>query len=136
MLTRLVAVFVLVPLLELALLIQVGRWIGLLPTVGLVFTTGVLGAALARREGLRTLSAFQRELSVGRLPGGALMDGLAILLGGAFLLTPGILTDLLGFLLLVPVSRRVIQNEVRKQLEARVASGDIQVRVVETTLHR
>ena len=89
MLSRLIFIFVAVPLVELAILLRIGQWIGLMPTVALVVTTGVAGAALARQQGVRAFLAVQRELASGRLPGRSLLDGLAILVGGALLLTPG-----------------------------------------------
>jgi len=127
MLARLALLFVLVPLLELALLVRIGQVVGLLPTVALVVLTGVLGAALARAEGLRTLLSVQRELAAGRLPGAALLDGLAILVGGALLLTPGLLTDVVGFALLIPPSRRWLRGRVRSWLEGRLRSGELRV---------
>ena len=127
MLSRLALLFVLVPLLELVVLVQVGQWVGLPATILLVLATGVAGAALARREGLRTLSALQAELARGALPGQSLLDGLAILVGGAFLLTPGILTDFAGFFLLFPPTRRWIQGRVRKRIERGLEEGTIRV---------
>jgi UPF0716 protein FxsA len=127
LLGRLALLFVLVPLLELVVLIQVGQWIGLLPTLLLVVLTGVTGAWLARAEGLRVFFRFQKELEGGRLPGQPLLDGLAVLVGGAFLLTPGILTDVAGFSLLLPPSRRWIQRRVRARLERSIAEGSIRV---------
>lgn len=126
-LSRLALLFVGVPLLELFILIQIGQVVGLWPTIGLVVLTGFAGAALARREGLRTLFKLQGELAQGHLPGGALLDGFAILVGGALLLTPGILTDLVGFSCLLPPSRKLILKQVRKGLEARLESGAIRV---------
>ena len=133
MLGRLALLFILVPLLELVLLIQLGRVFGLWPTLGLVVVTGVLGAALARAEGLRTLRRFREEVAAGRVPGGPLLDGLAVLVGGAFLLTPGLLTDLTGFALLLPPTRRLIQSRIRRSLERRVASGELRVFVADPT---
>jgi len=127
LLSRLALLFVGIPLLELFILVEMGRWVGLLPTIAIVVLTGVVGAGLARLEGLRTLWSIQRELAKGRLPGDALFDGLAILVGGALLLTPGILTDLLGFSCLFPPTRRLFLRQVRKRLEARLKSGAIQV---------
>ena len=124
---RLFLLFVLVPVLELALLIQMGRVVGLLPTVALVLLTGVLGASLARREGVRVFFRFQSEIATGRLPGQALFDGLCVLVGGAFLLTPGVLTDLVGFALLLPPSRRWIQNRLRRSLERGIQEGTVRV---------
>jgi UPF0716 protein FxsA len=105
---RLALLFILVPLLELVLLVQMGRVVGLWPTLGLVLATGVAGAVLARLEGLRVLFQFQQEIASGRIPGQSLLDGLSVLIGGALLLTPGILTDLLGFSLLLSGPRRWI----------------------------
>ena len=119
MFLRLLALFTIVPLVELGLLIQLGRWMGVVPTVLLVFGTGVLGAALARSQGLRTLRRFQEETRRGNLPTDALFDGVLILIAGAVLLTPGILTDLLGFTLLVPASRAVVRRVVGERLRRR-----------------
>jgi UPF0716 protein FxsA len=124
---RLALLFVIVPIVELVLLIQIGQVVGLLPTLLLVVTTGVGGAMLARAEGLRVLFQVQRELASGRLPGQALLDGISVLVGGAFLLTPGILTDVVGFSLLFPLSRRWIQRRVRASLERQIEEGTIQV---------
>jgi UPF0716 protein FxsA len=122
---RLALLFVIVPIVELILLIQIGQVVGLLPTLLLVVTTGVGGAMLARAEGLRVLFQAQRELASGRLPGQALLDGISVLGGGAFLLTPGILTDVVGFSLLFPLSRRWIQRRVRASLERQIEAGTI-----------
>lgn len=129
MLSRLIFLFVTIPLVELAILLQVGQWIGLWPTVGLVVATGIGGAALARHQGLRAFLAVQRELAEGRLPGRSLLDGLSVLVGGAFLLTPGILTDIAGFSLLLPISRRWLQRMVRRRMEHQISEGTVQFRV-------
>jgi UPF0716 protein FxsA len=127
---KLAVLFVVVPLLELMLLIQVGQVVGLIPTLALVVTTGVTGAWLARLEGLRTLMQLREELSQGKLPGQAIMDGVAILIGAAFLLTPGIITDLVGFSLLLPLTRRALQRRVRQKLERGLTDGTLNVHVV------
>ena len=127
LLSRLLFLFVGVPLLELFVLIQMGRWVGLWPTIGLVVTTGIVGAALARLEGLRTVQRIQGELARGRLPGEAMMDGAAILFGGALLLTPGILTDLVGFSFLFPFTRKTLLARIRKGLEKRLETGAIRI---------
>jgi len=124
---RLALLFIVVPIVELVVLIQLGQVVGLWPTLALVVTTGVLGAALARAEGLRVLYQFQRELASGKLPGQALLDGISVLIGGAFLLTPGILTDVTGFALLFPVTRRWIQGMVRRSLKSGLEQGTIRV---------
>ena len=89
--------------------------------------TGVAGAWLARREGLRALWSFQARLARGGVPGRALMDGLCVMVGGALLLTPGLLTDALGFSLLLPPSRRWIQERMRRRIDRGLADGSLRV---------
>jgi UPF0716 protein FxsA len=120
MFARLALLFVAVPLLELYLLVRMGEWVGLLPTIALVVATGILGAALARLEGLRTLKRFRAALAAGRPPHRELVEGLLVLIAGAVLLTPGLLTDLTGFLLLVPPVRRAVAGRLVDRLAARV----------------
>ncbi len=119
--------FVAVPLLELFILIRLGGAIGLMPTLALCVLTGFAGAWLTRREGLRALWSFQARLAKGGLPGRSLMDALCILVGGALLLTPGLLTDLLGFALLLPPSRRWIQTRMQREIERKLADGSLRV---------
>lgn len=109
---RLLLLFTLVPLVELYLLIEIGGVIGVLPTVAIVIVTGVIGAALARWQGLGVLRRLQEDLAAGRPPTDALIDGLLIFVAGAVLLTPGLITDTLGFLLLVPAGRRAVRRLV------------------------
>jgi UPF0716 protein FxsA len=124
---RLALLFVLLPVVELVLLIRMGQLVGFWPTVALVILTGWAGAILARMEGMRVLARFQQELAMGRIPGQAILDGAAVLVGGAFLLAPGILTDLTGLALLFPPTRKVIQRWVRKRLERSIMNGSIRV---------
>ncbi|MBE7560061.1 FxsA family protein [bacterium] len=119
MLPWLVGLFIGVPHLEVYLLLQVGAFIGVLPTVGLVILTGVCGGLLARYEGLRVLWEARRRLERGEIPSGALSDGLAVLCGGLLLLTPGLLTDLAGLSLLWPTSRRLVKKAVAKWVRNR-----------------
>ena len=129
-LARLALLFVIVPLLELALLIEIEQVVGFLPTMALVVLTGVTGAWLARLEGLKTLWKLRDDLARGQLPGQAIMDGMSILVGGALLLTPGILTDLVGFSLLLPPTRHAIQRRVRERLERGIQDGAIEMTVL------
>lgn len=130
MLGRLILLFVTVPVIELILLLQIGARIGFYPTVGLVLTTGVLGGAMARSQGLKVFAAVQSRMAQGQLPGEALLDGLAVLIGGAFLLTPGVLTDVLGFSLLIPITRGWLKRRVRQRLERQIREGMVNVRVM------
>ena len=120
---RLLLLFTLVPLVELWLLIEIGRLTGVLPTVALVFATGALGAWLARSQGLATLAKVRRETAEGRMPATALVDGLLILIAGAVLLTPGLLTDVFGFFLLIPAGRSLIRKSVAERFKRSVESG-------------
>lgn len=113
---RLLILFTLVPLIELFLLIKLGELIGVWATVMLVVGTGALGAYLTRLQGLRVLRQVQAEIQEGRVPTDGLLDGLLIVVAGAVLLTPGLITDAMGFILLIPPGRRLI----RKALAAAV----------------
>lgn len=97
---------ILVPLVEIYLLIQVGGLIGALPTVIAVVMTAVIGSVLIRQQGLSTLQRARQGMSAGQLPAMEMLEGIALLVSGAFLLTPGFFTDAVGFLLLVPFVRR------------------------------
>ena len=124
MFLRLLLLFTVVPLLELFLLVKLGTVIGIGATVLIVICTGVLGAWLARWQGLGVLRRLTEDLNQGRLPADALIDGLLILIAGAVLLTPGLITDALGFLLLVPQGRAVVRRLVSARFEKRTVDGD------------
>ena len=127
MFVRLLLLFTLVPIVELAVLIEIGQHLGMLPTVALVLATGALGAALARREGIQAFHRLRDSIGQGSFPGEAILDGVLILGGGLLLLTPGILTDLLGFAALVPGTRNFIKYYLKTAIERRIRSGSIQV---------
>ncbi len=120
---RLLLLFTTIPLIELALLVELGGYVGLPATIGLVLFTGVLGAWLAKSQGLATLGRVQADLQAGRMPTGALIEGLMILVAGAVLLTPGLLTDLFGFSLLTPVFRRAVSKVIAARLKNRFVLG-------------
>jgi len=123
----LLLLFILVPMIELALLIEIGSLLGTWATVGLVIFTGVAGATLARIEGFRVLTNIQRDLAEGRMPAPYLLDGVMILLAAAVLITPGLLTDIAGFLLLLPAFRNVMKQYLRRKLEEKIRQGSGQV---------
>lgn len=124
MLGRLILLLTLVPLVELWLLAEVAARIEWGPTIAIVLVTGVLGAALARREGIRALAAFQREVQSGELPAQSLLDGVGILIAGALLVTPGLITDVVGFALLIAPLRRRIGARISKSLRKHVVIVD------------
>jgi UPF0716 protein FxsA len=116
----LVIAFILVPLAELAVLIAVGDWIGLVPTLILLLVVSVAGAWLAKREGLAAWARFQRAMAEGRMPTVEVADGAMILLAGALLLTPGFLTDVAGVLLLLPPTRAMARRLAPRLAERRL----------------
>jgi UPF0716 protein FxsA len=106
----LAVLFLVVPLVELFVLIQVGQVIGVWNTIGLLIVMSVLGGWLMKREGLGVIRRIRASLDAGRVPGTELVDGFLILLGGALMLTPGFVSDALGMLLLVPPVRAVVRG--------------------------
>jgi UPF0716 protein FxsA len=124
MFLRLLLLFTIIPLVELYLLITIGGVIGVVPTIAIVVGTGVLGAWLARWQGLAVLRRIQDEMAAGRLPTDALIDGLLVLVAAAMLLTPGLLTDAAGFLLLVPGTRAMVRRVVAAAIARKVQAGE------------
>ena len=112
----LIVVFVVVPLVELAVIQQVAQAISLGPTLVLLLVDSVLGAVLVRREGSRAWAAFRQALSEGRIPGDEIVQGALVLGGGALLLTPGFVTDVVGLLLVVPPTRRLLSKGIRTRV--------------------
>jgi UPF0716 protein FxsA len=127
MFIRLLLLFTIVPVVELYALLEVGSRIGAGPTIVLILLTGVAGAFLAKLEGFSILHRMRLELSKGRLPAGALLDGAMVLTGGVLLLTPGFLTDLLGFSFLIPFTRSAAKRLVRLWMARMIARGDIHI---------
>jgi len=109
-----VLALIVLPALEIGLLLFSGKTLGVIPTVLLIIATGVLGAYLAKQQGLDTWRRMQHDMRYGRLPGDAILDGLCILVGGVVLLTPGFITDTIGFLLLFPITRSRIKPIIQK----------------------
>ena len=125
MLFRLFLLFALLPVIELALLVQIGSRIGVTPTVALVLATGAAGAFLARAQGLRALRRLQAAVGAGSFPGDEIFDGVLILGGGLLLLTPGLLTDAVGFGALVPGTRRLLKRFLERQVRLRLRPGEV-----------
>ena len=123
----LIALFIGLPIVELALLLKLHERAGLGPTIFLVLLTGIAGAALVRRQGIAILFRIQHEMAAGNLPAPQMIDGIMVLLAGAMLVTPGLITDAVGFALLVPMVRGYIRDWLRKMLEQKVRSSYIEV---------
>lgn len=99
-------IFMLVPLAEMWILIEVGGWIGSLPTIVLVVVTATLGLSLLKKQGLSTLLSGRQKMNEGSIPASELVSGVMLAVGGALLLTPGFVTDAVGFVLLIPQTRQ------------------------------
>lgn len=119
----LILALVIVPLAELAIIIEVGRSIGVAWTIALLLVNSLLGAWLLQREGRRAWSQFRTTLTAGRWPGDEVAQGGLIIFGGALLLTPGFLTDVVGFLCLLPPTRAVASRVLRSRATGGIVGG-------------
>lgn len=120
MFAKLLLLFITIPVIELILFIKIGSKIGLPSTLAIIILTGFLGAFLTKQQGLRTWRKFQATSASGQLPANEAVDGLLILIAGAVLLTPGFLTDVVGFLLLVPMVRAAIRSQITGKLKDKI----------------
>lgn len=128
--------FLVVPAVELSLLLEVGSRIGTASTLLIIVVTGILGANLARHQGLQVLRRIEADTRTGEMPGDALLDGAIVILAGALLVTPGILTDAVGLLCLVPATRRPLREYLRRRFAERVRQGTARMDVQFTSASR
>ena len=124
-------IFVVVPIIEIALFIQAGDWFGLGPTLAMIVVTAVIGVSLLRQQGLSTLSKAQQKMNQGEIPAMEMVEGIMLAVAGALLITPGFFTDTIGFLLLVPALRRyffttTLQNKVKMHVQNKHSPFDDQ----------
>lgn len=127
MLGKLILLFTLVPIVELYVLIQIGNEIGAFNTVMLVFITGVVGAVLTKSEGRQIIGNIKGEMARGKMPGDELINGLCVLVGGAMLLTPGIFTDVFGFVLVIPFTRIFLIQFIKRKIKSMIMEGTVNV---------
>lgn len=121
---RLFLLFTIIPVIELYVIIKIGGMIGALNTILIILTTAVIGAYLAKQQGLMVIGNIRQAVQEGRVPGRELLHGLIVLLGGLMLLTPGFITDILGISALIPPVRDFYINLVRKLILNKIESGD------------
>jgi len=126
--TKLLILFVIVPVTELYILIEVGKKIGSLTTIGIIILTGIIGAYLVKSQGFMILRKIQNDVNEGIMPGDSLIQGAIILAGGILLLTPGFVTDILGFIFLTPVSRSILKKYLLKWLKGKIKEGNFYYR--------
>lgn len=120
MLFKLFLLFTVIPFIELALLIKIGTMIGLFETILIIVITGMAGALMVRSAGIECLFRIQKNMDSGIIPTDDLFSGLLILVAGAFLLTPGLITDAAGFVLLIPASRELVKKFLKKYVKLKV----------------
>ncbi|HJH31490.1 MAG TPA: membrane protein FxsA [Methanosarcinaceae archaeon] len=125
MFVKLLALFIVVPFVELYILLMLSSRIGTMPTLGIVIITGIAGAALAKHQGLGILRRIRTDMAYNQMPGDAMIDGVMVLVGSVLLLTPGILTDITGFLLLIPLSRALFKQYARDWVSRKIRSGEV-----------
>ncbi|MFD1019012.1 FxsA family protein [Thalassobacillus hwangdonensis] len=123
----LLLLIIIVPALEIGILVYAGSLIGPLWVILLIIATGVVGAWLAKKQGLETIYSFRQSVSMGQMPQGTLLDGACILVGGAVLLTPGFITDAIGFMLLIPATRTPIKALISKWVRRMMENGNITI---------
>lgn len=126
MLIRLILLFTVLPLIELYLLIQIGKYLGAIPTIMIVLITGVIGGLLARSQGVGVHRKIMVDLQDGIIPTDSLIDGLFILIAGALLITPGMITDVLGFSLMIPGFRGWLKRKLKEYFRRNFESGKFQ----------
>ncbi|MHA6260655.1 FxsA family protein [Sporosarcina sp. CAU 1771] len=120
--------FIIIPTAELVLLIYSGQLIGLLPTIAIILATGIGGAYLAKRQGMKAWNELRRRMEVMETPGDALIDSACIFTGGIFLLMPGFLTDIIGFLLLFSWPRNLIRPSIQRWIYKKMKNRQIILR--------
>jgi UPF0716 protein FxsA len=116
-------IFIVVPIAELYVIIKIGEAIGVLPTIALLILDSILGSMLMRHQGRAAWWRFNKALTEGRVPGREVIDGVLVIFGGALLLTPGFLTDILGAILLVPPTRALVRAVLVRRYGSRLVAG-------------
>jgi UPF0716 protein FxsA len=129
MLSKLIVIFITVPLVEIYFLIKMGQLFGAFHTVALVILTAILGAYFARLEGLRTLERIQLQLMNNHMPAEELMDAILIFVAGVLLLTPGFLTDAAGFWVLIPITRSQVKRWLRRQFDRHLQKRSMSIEI-------
>lgn len=125
MLGKLILLFTVIPIVELFLLFQIAEITSGLTTVLLVIFTGVVGAYLAKSEGRIIIMRIRTDLNRGQMPANELINGLCVLVGGALLLTPGIITDIVGFSLVIPLTRKIFKRYIKDKFSEKIRAGQV-----------
>lgn len=123
----LILLLILIPAGEIGVLLLSGEIIGIVPTILMIIFTGIVGAYLAKKQGLETIRRAQEQLNRGMIPGEALLDGICILVGGVLLLSPGFITDVFGIVLLAPPTRKYVKKLLTKTLTKWLNNGNVTI---------
>ncbi len=123
---KLIILFTVIPLFELATLIKISDFFGMVYAISLVAVTGILGAAMAKRQGMNVVKRIKDSLNNGMMPADSLIDGMLVLMGGVMLITPGLLTDLGGFACIIPFTRGKIKVLAQDRFNKIISSGKFQ----------
>lgn len=123
--TKWVLLFITVPVLEIIIYVELGRYIGLFPTLLIILGTGIAGVIMAKQQGIRIITKARQEIQAGRVPGNELLDGLLLLVGALLLLTPGLLTDIAGLFLLFSFSRHYLRGKLKIRIRNYINSAKI-----------
>lgn len=127
---RLVLLFVMFPMVELYLLYRLAETFGWMETFAIILSTGLVGAYLAKKEGREIIRHINIELGEGRIPGDELLNGMCVLIGGALLLTPGIITDLVGLSLIFPLTRRIYKKYILEKMKHMIKKGSASIHFI------
>ncbi|WP_067842930.1 FxsA family protein [Amphibacillus sediminis] len=127
MLRWIVLLFILLPALEMGLLVWIGAKVGGWSVIGLIVLTGLIGATLAKQQGLGVLARAQHSLDRGEFPTDQIFDGICILIGAVLLITPGFITDAVGFCLLIPVTRLPLKNGIKGLIRHQFNKGKVTI---------
>lgn len=127
MLAKLFLVFTLLPLLELLVLIPLGQQIGVWPTIGIVVATAAIGAWLGKKQGVDAWRRLKNDLATGQLPADSLLDGLFVLIASTLLITPGVLSDMAGIVLLLPAARKPFKAWAKRQFTNMLQNPNVTV---------
>lgn len=123
----LLLLLILIPTFEIGVFLLAGNTIGFWPTISLIILTGILGAYLAKKQGMEAIRRAQLDMNYGQVPGEAILDGICILIGGIFLLTPGFISDTIGFLLLIPKTRTLLKIPLIKGMRRWIEKRNVTI---------
>ena len=129
MLLKILLVFIGISLLELIVILQIGQLIGIGYTILMIFLTAFIGVLMARHQGFLAIRGMQNTLAHGQMPGEDILDGILVLIGGVLLLLPGFITDMIGFLCLLPITKRLFKEYIKKLIRYHLATGNMRIMI-------